>query len=532
MFSLIIAPLVYLAVHQTTSASAFYVPVPVVAPAGAPIISPSLISFSIEQDRWPEWVGTTTPNQYFYNLLDNLNILSGSYPWIRIGANSEDHTKYDPSVEYNVDITPAVTPTVPYPEATNITVGPAYYTLAANLPPSTHVWWGVNLGQYNLSSAYYESMAMMSAFASPAITSKGITLDFIEVGNEADLYSSNGARNSSWNPAEYVSEWTQFAGNVSAANNLYSLTNPKLIGGAFANSAYNASGFSPEAIFDLGILDTAPGSLIRTISQHHYSGSFCAGSASALQDLMDKATIRSNLSAFIGDIETVKGYGLDYVFGETNSYACHGAPNVSNTAGAALWALDYSLYAGTIGASRLFFHEGIGYKYNFIQPVTLNTSILDGTPLATPLPPHIQPQYYSAVIAAEAIGRSGNTQMVEISIPDQPYLAGYTFYVDGALERAILINSESYISTEAGTPRTELSVSFNFTGPATAGRPSFMDIKRLNITYADDTSGVTWGGQTYETPDGRVSGPVSLETLTAGQAVSIQETEVVMVSFR
>lgn len=40
---------------------------------------------------------------------------------------------------------------------------------------------------------------------------------------------------------------------------------------------------------------------------------------------------------------------------------------VSNTAGAALWALDYSLFATQVGISRLHFHEGIGYKYNFVS---------------------------------------------------------------------------------------------------------------------------------------------------------------------
>ena len=52
---------------------------------------------------------------------------------------------------------------------------------------------------------------------------------------------------------------------------------------------------------------------------------------------------------------------------ETNSIACHGAPGVSNTAGAALWAIDYALYASTIGISELYFHEGIGYTYNFVS---------------------------------------------------------------------------------------------------------------------------------------------------------------------
>lgn len=47
-------------------------------------------------------------------------------------------------------------------------------------------------------------MALIQAFESPAVKANGITLNFLEVGNEADLYYSNGGRNSSWSVFEYV----------------------------------------------------------------------------------------------------------------------------------------------------------------------------------------------------------------------------------------------------------------------------------------------------------------------------------------
>lgn len=82
---------------------------------------------------------------------------------------------------------------------------------------------------------------------------------------------------------------------------------------------------------------------------------------------MDKSSIRSNLTGFTSDISAVRSKGLAYVLGETNSYFCHGAAEVSDTAGAALWALDYTLFAATLGIQRVYFHEGIGYKYNFVR---------------------------------------------------------------------------------------------------------------------------------------------------------------------
>lgn len=41
---------------------------------------------------------------------------------------------------------------------------------------------------------------------------------------------------------------------------------------------------------------------------------------------------------------------------------------MSNTAGIALWVVDYTLQAATLGIEQAFFHEGIGFKYNFVSP--------------------------------------------------------------------------------------------------------------------------------------------------------------------
>ncbi len=72
------------------------------APSSAPKVSPNLLSFSIEQDRWTDWSGTTSRNQFLYNALDNLKTLTGAPPNIRIGADSEDHTNFNPNVKVTI----------------------------------------------------------------------------------------------------------------------------------------------------------------------------------------------------------------------------------------------------------------------------------------------------------------------------------------------------------------------------------------------------------------------------------------------
>ncbi|TFK70312.1 glycoside hydrolase family 79 protein [Pluteus cervinus] len=517
--------LVYCILVTLRYAQAIGVSVPFIAPANAPRVSGSLISLSLEQDRWTDWVGTTSKNDFFLNTLDNLLQLTGEPTQIRIGANSEDHTNFNPAIQFSQTTFPAVTSTVPYPEATNITVGNGYYQAVQFLPNGTHVIWGVNFGANNITAAFMETRAILQAFSSPAVRNAGIILDALEIGNEADLYPNNGLRVKGFSLAEYIQEWTTFASNVSATASISRTSHTKFWAGSFAGSSHSTSGFSPQALFSNGLLSSASGPLISTFSQHHYSGSFCSGSGGLLQDLMTKATIRSNLTIYAPDIIETRAKGLDYLLGETNSYSCHGAPGVSNTAGAALWTLDYALFAAQLNISRVYFHDGVGFKYNLIQPVTLTRSILDGSTLATPLAAHVQPQYYAAIIAGEAIGNSGTTQIAELSISNAR-LAGYAFFEHSRLARIILINSDAFF--QGATSRPAIHVDFSFVG----GTPdSQITVKRLNVGHADDVTGLKWGGQTYETPDGRVAGDLSVQTSTVAAGVDIQSTEVVMILF-
>lgn len=73
--------------------------IPLHASSSARYIEPALVGLSIEQDRWTDWAGTNAPNQFFNTCLNNLRDLTGQPPWIRIGANSEDHTIFDSRVQ-------------------------------------------------------------------------------------------------------------------------------------------------------------------------------------------------------------------------------------------------------------------------------------------------------------------------------------------------------------------------------------------------------------------------------------------------
>ena len=95
MYPLLSLLLMYFTIWSAIAANV-QVSIPLMSPSGTPRLTPSLVSFSIEQDRWTDWAGTLAKNAFFYNALDNLKVLTGEPPWIRIGADSEDHTNFNP----------------------------------------------------------------------------------------------------------------------------------------------------------------------------------------------------------------------------------------------------------------------------------------------------------------------------------------------------------------------------------------------------------------------------------------------------
>ena len=238
--------------------AAVNVSVPTSVPSGAQTLSPTLVSFSIEQDRWPDWVGTDSPNEFTTNALLNYAELTGTPPDIRVGANSEDHTVWSPSVTINEDQFPPPNTITPFPEATHITVGDGYYQLSRFLQPGTRMTWGINFGADNVTNAVNMVKSIIKAFTTPAVIDSGVVLERIEIGNEADLYSNNGLRPSNYSVNAYVPDWISVAGPVAEAAGITSNTGSVTLQGAsFANQ-----GFTPREIFGLGILNSAPGKAI------------------------------------------------------------------------------------------------------------------------------------------------------------------------------------------------------------------------------------------------------------------------------
>ena len=73
-----------------------------------------------------------------------------------------------------------------------------------------------------------------------------------------------------------------------------------------------------------------------------------------------------------------------------------------------------------------------------MQPITLNRSIIDNSPLDPPEPPHIQPPFYGGLLVNTLVGASRTpARITELTVADDN-VTGYAAYdASGTLVRAV-----------------------------------------------------------------------------------------------
>jgi hypothetical protein len=107
-------------------------------------------------------------------------------------------------------------------------------------------------------------------------------------------------------------------------------------------------------------------------------------------------------------------------------------------------------------------------------------------------------------------------------------VAGYVAFDNGVLARAIFINSRAWLNGTTGS-RGNVQLAFPASGNTTW--PSNMQIRRLTIGYADDTSGLTFAGQSYETSTALPYGYDTCTTVKVSDGLSLNDTEAAVLTF-
>ncbi|KAJ3544655.1 hypothetical protein NM208_g2936 [Fusarium decemcellulare] len=488
--------------------------VPITIPSSLPpfakLLDRSLASFSLEFQFWPTYAGNATgqPNYYVNQLLSNLGERTGQTPAIRVGGTSENTAYVDTSFQvWNSSHLQEVFG--PFTHRSNTSIGKDWYAIAGNLPAGTEFTFGLNL--YDRDEVTTQAQMLADAFqGSRASLTKDVTLNCVQIGNEPNFYFCSAA--------SYVNHWKPLAHAVLQHIKMGDKGEPTFwIGSEVIGDGLP---FHLTGTLEAGILeDEEIANATYVLEEHQYSGAMSIGAIPGGPPpgtLMNKASIRGNLSAVYSGMASTHAYGRTYYLGEANTYASEAIFGLSNTGESAIWTVDYMLKAASMGATRVYLHSTPNRMFAVFQP---GWGFTNGTGIERP---HIMPMYNGLLVVNEMVGTSGQAMIAEIET-NNPALAVYGVWESGKLSRLALVNSNLFDQNDAVRSAFNVTLGDRYSG-------SVASVKRLSIPYTTATEGITWAGQSFETDSGAPSGEVTKERLEV-PSVIISASEAVLISF-
>ncbi|KPI35447.1 Beta-glucuronidase [Cyphellophora attinorum] len=461
--------------------------------ASAPIRK-SFVSFSIEFSSFPDFAGNNShPNNFSYNLLNNLDGLQGSKPIIRVGGNTQDYATVNASQEAALIGSYDFNKSKDYP--TTISIGPAYFE-SYNTWPGYEYIHGLNMGKNG-------TIGYQTLVQSIPLICKALPVDKLATSPTTELERICYV-------AEYI-EKTRLIRDTVKLNCPEVIESGKL---RYYSPSFAGTSNSLNIIktFQVG-LDEDGG--IAFIDSHNYMGGATQPGVTLQKTLMNHTAVVLNVNKHLNEstlLKSLAGIDLPYLLGETNSLYNQGAPALSNSFGAALWGVDFNLYCAATGIARVHMHQGNNYRYAAWQPVdTANETIGTKAP------------YYGNVMVASFLGNltAGNVSVANIDLGNTIYESAYAAYVDDRLERIALIHMQEYNYTVGGPNAGRQKAAFTLRLPVNSG-VSAVDVSRLIANGSNAITGVTFGGVSYNY-ELNVGRPVKLANTTAVETIKPED---------
>ena len=182
--------------------------------------------------------------------------------------------------------------------------------------------------------------ALAAAEIAYAVQSLGPSLYGIEIGNEVDLYHSNGYFPSTWGFADYLTLWQSFVAAIRQVAPNVPLTGPV--------AASNISGYVvPFA--------AAEGRNVILLSDHYYRGNGALATSTVQLLVSPDTSIVTQAKEMLAVSQSID---VPYRFAETNSFYNGGAPNVSDAYASGLWVIDHLFACASNGAQGINLHGG------------------------------------------------------------------------------------------------------------------------------------------------------------------------------
>lgn len=314
-------------------------------------------------------------------------------------------------------------------------------------------------------------------------------VDAIAIGNEPGVNSPDFNLQSYVNSAAELEETIVEALNLSAAPifELFDLASGE------ANGDFSVS----EALVD------SVGALQRTkyVAQHYYQAPnnlHVYGVAELQSLLMNHSSITTKFQQ--GYIQTLRSVqisqpNVSYIISESGSSLIGPPLEFQDAFGAALWWVDYNLYAMSIGVKRIDASARPAAPHSFWVP---DTSANAPGPEQN-LGPQVRAPYYAIPMLADFIGTSSGS-VVELLAEDTS--TAYAIYDQptGKLSRVALVNL-NYWSADSGLDRGATTFEIHVNAGA-----EWLIVKHLHADAGAHAQGydvqgqdgmITWAGETW-----------------------------------
>lgn len=208
------------------------------------------------------------------------------------------------------------------------------------------IFMGLNYGGDNNAS-------LAATEASYVIQKYNAELFGFEVGNEPDLYHSNGFRPSTYKVTNYESDYLQYYDTILHYQPTAVFTGP--------TSAGSYSSFTLPFCRYMG-------SKISMLTQHYYVGAANAATVrKQIVTLLSAAKLNSISSEVTALVNCADSINIPFRMGECNSFYNGGQWGVSDAYASALWALDYMYKLAYDGCAGVNFHGGLSGPYTVIS---------------------------------------------------------------------------------------------------------------------------------------------------------------------
>ncbi|KAG8918375.1 hypothetical protein FRC01_001896 [Tulasnella sp. 417] len=463
----------------------------------------SLFGFSIELSVAAMLMGEKAEllRPEFLNYCAILEARAGGVT-IRVGGNTQDRATLNVNGNPNghtiekykaIDAGPTATPEV------HFTLD--LLTAMAEISKLVNVKWFFGVPFLNVNADGNAAVVVQNS-----MSILGDNLLGLQLANEPDLYGPHLKKYEGYSIPDFMNETT------------YMLANLPFQGSANVVGPSVCCMWTIGQLFDAGYLNQfAPH--LRYVDVMHYPHNNCQGDEN-VQELyaayLSHTEVVNLVSPYFGAANVAIAAGKQFMMMETNTASCGGFPGISDSFASALWATDYAMQMayGNFTYGLLHFGGQNVYYNPFTPPPTNMTNIRKW---------NTGPIFYAQIVAAEALGKSGNARVIDLAIDgNSPNRAGYAIYENGVPSRLVLVN---YVQPAVAGSNANDYVATIAVGGAQTGLPSTtplsVRVKYLRAASVNSKDNITWAGQTFGPQfmsDGRLYGDLDVQTIQCNAA--------------